>query len=210
MYSVISAIGEPGPHRFSSHQTVASMPGPSEFTPTTGMPPASAWPYAPAAAPGSSVQLAMPSWPWVTIVAMSATCLSGDRLASIELASQPSSPAPPSNPSTISCCPGCAPTGFEYATLVVSAVDPRSPSPPQAAIANVATSVAVVADALHHDGRPIRRSRTTPSPTAEIRITPLTVPCQNEETPESVSPFWTTPRNTTPMSVPSTPPSPPV
>jgi hypothetical protein len=89
------------------------MPAPSEFTPTTGMPAAWAWPYAPAAAPGSSVQLAIPSSPWLTIVAMSATCLSGERFASIEAAAQPSSRAPRSNPKTMSCWPGCAPTGFE-------------------------------------------------------------------------------------------------
>ena len=79
----------------------------------TGMSAAWAWPYAPAAAPGSSVQLAMPSSPWLTIVAMSATCLSGDRLASIDSAVQPSSSAPALNPNTMSCWPGCAPTGFE-------------------------------------------------------------------------------------------------
>lgn len=41
MYSVSCSIGEPGPHRLSSHHTVASMPVPSEFTPTTGM--SAAW-----------------------------------------------------------------------------------------------------------------------------------------------------------------------
>lgn len=39
---------------------------------------------------------------------------------------------------------------------------------------------------------------------------PLTMPCQEDETPESVKPFWTTPRNRTPIIVPNTPPSPPV
>ena len=113
MYFVSFAMGESAPHRLISHHTVASMPVPSELTPTTGTWAALACSYAPAAAPGSSVQLAMPSWPWDSIVAMSATCLSGDRLASIDFAVQPSSLAPASNPKTMSCWPGCAPTGFE-------------------------------------------------------------------------------------------------
>ena len=37
----------------------------------------------------------------------------------------------------------------------------------------------------------------------------MTVPCQNADTPLSVSPFWITPRNSTPTKVPSNPPSPP-
>ena len=43
-----------------------------------------------------------------------------------------------------------------------------------------------------------------------IRIEPLTMPCQKLETLLRVSPFWTTPRKTTPITVPKMPPTPPV
>src|ERR1700754_2586399 len=78
---------------------------------------------------------------------MSATCLSGERLASMDSAVQPSSPAAASNPNTMSCWPGCAPTGFEYATFV-SPLDPLPSSLPHATMATAAVSAAAVAVSL--------------------------------------------------------------
>ena len=58
---------------------------------------------------------------------------------------------------------------------------------------------------------PYIRARETARIVADIAgIDCTAVPCQNDDTSERVSPFWTTPRKRTPTSVPSTPPSPPV
>jgi len=54
------------------------------------------------------------------------------------------------------------------------------------------------------------RSRAVVTATASSRMAPFTQPCQKADTWLRVSPSATTPRKSTPIAVPKTPPSPPL